>query len=128
MGQAVLKPLPVHDLGTSLPALVVFLHSYGIKYQYAQNKQPAVSVLRRDGKLMHAITLGNLFRAEVRARFERTAGGNIFWLRSAWIDEARAELIVVGGSVFRRTVLSITRFSLNTGQVRVGGRDELVRA
>ena len=94
----------------------------GYNYADAESKD-AVVIVAPDGTIRQRKSVGELFTAEERSRFLRTAGG-VFWAGGGWFDESRHEIVVVSSSIPRLFRI----IDLRTGAVRTGSTADVVRA
>jgi hypothetical protein len=107
---------------------VVLFDIYGGNHTLFSRQDPALTTIRIDGKILQRKTLQSLFAAKQISAFHRTSSNTTFWLDLAWIDEEKHEVVIVANSEVERANQPITVVGFESGAVRQGSRDEIVRA
>jgi hypothetical protein len=106
---------------------VVLLDLYGFNFTVASGKNPALTVLSRNGTPRYSKSLHDLFDGETRVNFPRTGSGT-FWLDHAWIDEQRKEIVIVGRKDGRQGTPPLAVVGFEKGSVRSGGVQDVLQA
>jgi hypothetical protein len=105
----------------------VALDTYGFNGTATATKN-AVVISRTDGRIAFVKTLGDVFTDEQIDSFQRL-DASLIWLGGAWIDEERAELVIIGARNKRGAECQVIRvIRLETGKVRDGGGKDVLRA
>jgi hypothetical protein len=123
-GQVKLDKPPGSTLVSSTGLGVVLLDVYGGNWTVASGKDPAVTLVSRQGEILHTIPLGSLFKVG----FHRTGGGSLMWLKCAWIDEEKREVVVVGRKDREEDTEPVSVVDFSTGRVRPGGTEQVLQA
>jgi hypothetical protein len=119
---------PVKVLVSSTGLGIVLLDLYGLDSILLTQGLPAVTVLSIDGKVARTAKLSELFQPADWANFTRTMSGCVWWLRDAWIDENRQEVVIVAGNDSVKGAYPLAVLRLDTGVIRHGSNQDVLRA
>lgn len=128
LGRLKLDDPPSTILISSTGLGLVLLDLYGLNYTLFSRKDPAITVVSLKGKILHQRSLFSLFSEKEIPLFQRSLSNCIFWLRCAWIDEEKQQIVVVGRNSTLKGTDPVAVISFQEGTVRPGGTKEVMRA
>jgi hypothetical protein len=128
LGRAKVTHPPLLVLVSSTGLGVVLLDLYGLDSMLLTQGEPAVTVLSTNGKVAYTAKLSELFQSADWAGFTRTMSGCVWWLRDAWIDEERREVVIVAKCNSAKGTYPLAVLRLDTGVIRHGSNRDVLRA
>jgi hypothetical protein len=127
LGRAKVTHPPSTVLVSSTGLGVVLLDLYGLNFTLLTRGDAALTLLSLNGQTRFTKKLTDLFQPKVVSGFACTMSNCPGWLRAAWIDEENRELVVVGANS-TNSINPLSIVKLDTGTVRVGTNQDILRA